>query len=105
MIVTKKLKINKQLEDLKPEIKTKLYDWFGEEGRAIFKQYKEDYGTVWPVLKMETEPDYFVPYSVWFQVGRQIRNVVRDWYKELDTLFDNYGNYEDFIYELVEEMF
>jgi hypothetical protein len=96
---------NKQIEDLKPEIKTKLYDWFSEESKAMFKQYKEDYGTVWPVLKFGTGTEYFTPYSVWIYEGRQIRNVVREWYKELDTLFDNYGNYEDFIYELIEEMF
>lgn len=95
----------KQIEDLKPEIKTKLYDWLGEEGRTSFKQYKEKYGTVWPILKMGTYPEHFVPCSVWIHEGRQIRNVVRDWYKELDTLFVNYGDYEDFIYELIEEMF
>lgn len=54
------------------EIIQRTHKYLGEGGRDLFKKYKEEHGTVSPVLY-----DGLIPHPVHFREGMQIRNFLR----------------------------
>ena len=82
------------------EIQEKILQFIGEEGCLFFRMLKNEHGRIWCV----TSDDDF-PYSTWSNEGRQIRNYIIDEYPNIVEELGGYGNYEDWFYELTENMF
>lgn len=91
------------------EIKKSIINFLGIEGNQFFEDIKATYGTVWVTLDEDNicgcnvcGPGHFT----WTNEGRQIRNHVIDKFPDIvKELGGDYGDFEEFIYTIVEEIF
>ena len=91
------------------EIKKSIVNFLGIEGNQFFEDIKATYGTVWVTLDEDNicgcnvcGPGHFT----WTNEGRQIRNHVIDKFPDIvEELGGDYGDFEGFIYNIVEEIF
>ena len=84
------------------EIKDSIFNFIGEEGREYFRNLKDEHGTCWVREKQESG------WSIhnWTNEGRQIRNhVLKNFPDIVEELGGDYGNFEEYMYNIVEEMF
>lgn len=66
----------------------KLYKWLGTDGRKFFQQVKDEFGSVAEVIPPEHELNESpFPYAVHFNEGMQVRNFIRQEFK--DEKFDS----------------
>ena len=72
-----------------------IREWLGENGISHFRKYKEDYGTVSPVLDVTAG----FPHTVHFREGMIVRNKIR----ELTEHSWSAHEYDDKWAEIVEE--
>lgn len=82
------------------EIQEKILHFIGDEGYEFFKNLKDEHGRIWCVTS-----DEGFPYSTWSNEGRQIRNYIIDEYPNIVEELGGYAKYEDWFYELTENMF
>lgn len=91
------------------KIKESIYTFLGEDGRVFFEDVKSEYGTVWARIDEGENcgcnicgPQHFT----WTSEGRQIRNHVLENFPDIvEELGGDYGDFEEFMYVIVEEMF
>ena len=91
------------------EIKKSIVNFLGIEGNQFFEDIKDEYGTVWARIDENDGcgcnvcgPGHFT----WTNEGRQIRNHVIDKFPGIvEELGGDYGDFEEFIYVIVEEIF
>ena len=91
------------------EIKKSIVNFLGIEGNQFFEDIKATYGTVWVTLDEDNicgcnvcGPGHFT----WTNEGRQIRNHVLEKFPDIVAeLGGDYGDFEEFMYVIVEEIF
>lgn len=91
------------------EIKHSIVNFLGIEGNQFFEDVKDTYGTVWARIDEDDccgcnvcGPGHFT----WTNEGRQIRNHVLEKYPDIVAeLGGDYGDFEEFMYVIVEEIF
>lgn len=77
-----------------------LKNWLSQEDISRYKKYREDYGTVFPVIRLESKPR---PYIVNNDDGRIIRNYIRENFPQIDNEMD-YCQFEDYVVELITKL-
>jgi hypothetical protein len=91
------------------EIKHSIVNFLGIEGNQFFEDIKDTYGTVWARIDEDDccgcnvcGPGHFT----WTNEGRQIRNHVLEKFPDIvEELGGDYGDFEEFMYVIVEEIF
>lgn len=91
------------------EIKHSIVNFLGIEGNQFFEDVKDTYGTVWARIDEDNccgcnvcGPVHFT----WTNEGRQIRNHVLEKFPDIVAeLGGDYGDFEEFMYVIVEEIF
>jgi hypothetical protein len=91
------------------EIKHSIVNFLGIEGNQFFEDVKDTYGTVWARIDEDDccgcnvcGPGHFT----WTNEGRQIRNHVLEKFPDIvNELGGDYGEFEEFMYVIVEEIF
>lgn len=91
------------------EIKHSIVNFLGIEGNQFFEDIKDTYGTVWARIDEDDccgcnvcGPGHFT----WTNEGRQIRNHVLEKFPDIVAeLGGDYGDFEEFMYVIVEEIF
>lgn len=91
------------------EIKHSIVNFLGIEGNQFFEDVKDTYGTVWARIDEDDccgcnvcGPGHFT----WTNEGRQIRNHVLEKFPDIVAeLGGDYGDFEEFMYVIVEEIF
>ena len=91
------------------EIKHSIVNFLGIEGNQFFEDIKDTYGTVWARIDEDDccgcnvcGPGHFT----WTNEGRQIRNHVLEKFPDIVAeLGGDYGEFEEFMYVIVEEIF
>lgn len=81
-------------------IKESIVDFLGEEGNKYFRELKEEYDTCW----VREDIDGW-SISNWTAEGRQIRNHLIGNFPDIVEEFGEYGDFEDYVYTIVEEIF
>lgn len=81
-------------------IQQKIIEFLGPDGYSLFQDLKDENGTVWITRTING-----IPQSMSFYPGMQIRNMVNESFPGIVKLFDDYGEYEDFIAKIVDDIF
>lgn len=81
-------------------IKESIVDFLGEEGNKYFRELKEEHNTCW----VREDVDGW-SISNWTTEGRQIRNHLIGNFPDIVEEFEEYGDFEDYVYTIVEEIF
>jgi hypothetical protein len=83
------------------DIKQSVIEFLGEDGYNFFRNLKEERGRVWCCVKTEDG----IPWHSWTNPGRQIRNHVIEKFPGIVDQLGDYGDFEAYIYSLVEDIF
>lgn len=85
---------------MEEEIKKSIIEFIDKEGFDYLEELKKKHGTIWIVYR---EGPILV--STHSTIGRQIRNHIIDKFPEYSKSFESYGDFEDRVAELVDNMF